>query len=105
MNWGTMGPALGTLGGAGLTAAMIASAPATGGLSLAALPAIGAGGAIGGAAGMVGGQLAPKDNPIPAGMPPPPKTQLPNSQQTTASQFGGNLQPGQGGFLRHPFVG
>lgn len=108
MNWGAISPALGTLLGAGLGAA--AAAP-TGGLSLAALPAmapsIAAGGAVGGALGTVGGAMAPKD------MPPPPATQLPGTKpmMPNSMQQGGlaqelqKLQPGQGGFLKRPFIG
>ena len=104
MNWGALMPALGTLGGVGGGALGAVLAPATFGASIPAAAALG--GTIGGAAGAVGGQFMPKD------MPPPPTTQLPGqkaqlpaSQQTSAMPFMQNLAPGQGGFLKRPFVG
>ena len=99
MNWKAMLPALGALGGAAL-------AVPTGGLSLAALPAMGAGAALGGAAGTVGGQFAPKDAP---GMPPVPQTPQPGrpqlgSQTSLVEELQKSLNPGKGGFLKHPFA-
>ena len=107
MNWGALAPALGTLAGAGLAGA---AAIPTGGLSLAALPAmapaIAAGGMLGGAAGTVGGQFAPKDAP---GMPPVPQTPQPGrpqlgTQTSLVEELNKSLNPGKGGFLKHPFV-
>ena len=108
MNWGALAPALGTIGGAGLATALAAP---TGGLSLAALPAmlpaIGTGAALGGAAGSIGGQLAPKDMPPPMGAPPGQKQAfMPSSmpQQPQGMQgLEGMLQPGQKGLFRRPF--
>lgn len=102
MNWGALAGPLGMLGGAG---AGYALAPATGGLS-AALPFIATGAGLGGATGSVGGQFAPKDMPPPAGAPPSAKPQMPQTgpQPSLAQQLQQNLMPGQGGFLKRPFV-
>jgi hypothetical protein len=93
MNWQALLPALGALGGAAI------GGPA-GGLAGASL-----GASLGGAAGAGAGAFLPPPN----GMPPIPQTQLPGrppmgSQPTIASLFAQGLQPGQKGFLKHPFV-
>jgi len=99
MNWGAITPALGTLLGAGLGAATAGPGGALAGAQ--------AGGMIGGATGGVAGQFMPKD------MPPPPTAQLPGAkpQMPMATPPQGQqgltlqgLMPGQGGFLKHPFV-
>ena len=67
------------------------------------------GGGLGATAGSLAGQLAPKDMPPPAGAPPSGKSQTPQmpvgSQNTIAAKLSEQLQmPGQGGFLKRPFV-
>jgi len=99
MNWGAITPALGTLLGAGLGAATAGPGGALAGAQ--------AGGMIGGATGGVAGQFMPKD------MPPPPMTQLPGAKPQMPPSMANQgpqglslqgLMPGQGGFLRRPFV-
>lgn len=95
---------LGALAGIGAAALAVP----TGGLSLAALPTLAAGGALGGMAGGAAGSFIPQEMGLPpAPGAPPPMKPLPQSLMggaaTTAMQRElGQLQPGRN-IVQNPF--